>query len=624
LAENQTPLFADSIRAARERLESELHAQAEHILKLHEDLTELQLRHARTEQEASRQWDEVTRAAEEATRAVAEATHTADEATRRADEAASTAAEATRTADEATRRADEAASTVAEAMRTVEEATRAAAEATRAADEVTRAAAAAAFEPKISPDAALENVLTAVRSLMTCTIPDQVFEVLTEEASEWGVRAAIFDVRGKAAWGASAHGFGPGLTEKVVRSLIVQLKQDNPFRQVCETAGPVDASAETLKKNRGVLDKLKPAPGAPILLLPIRSAGTVTAIFYADPGEKDLPLPVNALKVLAEFAGAQIDRLIALSGGFSEDAAAEDAVEIAEPEAPAEEAEAAPEQPAEAHAEAPAPVESVAEAPAQVEQVVEEPVHAEHVDVAPVQAEPVAEAPVPAESAVTETTLYGQPLVYEPAPVEPPAHEPVPAEPLAGESALEAPPVQEPVEEVPVIGATVGEVHTEVEVVETPVVEPGLPTPVGEVAAEPPAAVVPIVESEPAPPVPEVPIEVAPPPPVEPPPPAAPAGFDVSQLSEAEQKVHKDAKRFARLLVSEIDLYNKGKVAEGRKNRDLYKRLKSDIDRSRQTFEKRFGKALNKQVDYFHDEMVKTLAANDASALGPEYPGPSA
>ena len=106
--------------------------------------------------------------------------------------------------------------------------------------------------------------------------------------------------------------------------------------------------------------------------------------------------------------------------------------------------------------------------------------------------------------------------------------------------------------------------------------------------------------------------------------PAVPADFDVAQLSEAEQKVHKDAKRFAKLLVSEIELYNKAKVAEGRKNRDLYKRLKTDIDRSRQTFEKRFGKALSKQFDYFHDELVKTLAANDSAVLGPEYPGPSA
>jgi hypothetical protein len=108
-----------------------------------------------------------------------------------------------------------------------------------------------------------------------------------------------------------------------------------------------------------------------------------------------------------------------------------------------------------------------------------------------------------------------------------------------------------------------------------------------------------------------------------PPAPAPGAGFDVSQLSEAEQKIHKDARRFARLLVFEIELYNKAKVAEGRINKDLYKRMKLDIDRSRQTFSERFGKSVGKQFDYFHDELVKTLAGNDPSLLGSDYPGPS-
>ena len=90
-------------------------------------------------------------------------------------------------------------------------------EASRQWDAVANAAeiAAAAVEPPVSPDTVLENVLGTVRGLMTCTTPEQVFETLTEEASQWGVRAAIFDVRGRAAWGASAHGFGPALTEKV-------------------------------------------------------------------------------------------------------------------------------------------------------------------------------------------------------------------------------------------------------------------------------------------------------------------------------------------------------------------------------------------------------------------------
>jgi hypothetical protein len=172
----------------------------------------------------------------------------------------------------------------------------------------------------------------------------------------------------------------------------------------------------------------------------------------------------------------------------------------------------------------------------------------------------------------------------------------------------------------PVVEEAAAEVHAEVEVVEPAALEPEpiLPAPPVEVFMEPPEPVAPVVEPEPLPPVVEPPVEVAPPPP-----PPAPAGFDVSQLSEAEQKVHKDAKRFAKLLVSEIELYNKTKVADGRKNHDLYKRLKSDVDRSRQTFDKRFGKALSKQVDYLHEELVRTLAANDPTALGPEYPGPT-
>jgi hypothetical protein len=101
------------------------------------------------------------------------------------------------------------------------------------------------------------------------------------------------------------------------------------------------------------------------------------------------------------------------------------------------------------------------------------------------------------------------------------------------------------------------------------------------------------------------------------------AGFDISQLSEAEQKTHKDARRFAKLLVSEIELYNKAKLAEGRTNKDIYSRMKLDIERSRQAFAQRFGKSVGKQFDYFHEELVRTLAENDPSLLGSDYPGPS-
>ncbi|HXG91151.1 MAG TPA: hypothetical protein VNN73_02130 [Blastocatellia bacterium] len=92
---------------------------------------------------------------------------------------------------------------------------------------------------------------------------------------------------------------------------------------------------------------------------------------------------------------------------------------------------------------------------------------------------------------------------------------------------------------------------------------------------------------------------------------------------DEEEKLHNDARRFARLLVSEIKLYNEQKVAEGRRNGDLYDRLKEDIDRSRQMYEKRVTPQVAAKFDYFYDELVNTLAEGDPSKLGSDYPGPS-
>jgi hypothetical protein len=81
-------------------------------------------------------------------------------------------------------------------------------------------------------------------------------------------------------------------------------------------------------------------------------------------------------------------------------------------------------------------------------------------------------------------------------------------------------------------------------------------------------------------------------------------------------KKHDEARRFARLLVSEIKLYNEGKVEQGRKNKDLYERLKEDIDRSRQMYDERIPEDIRKSSNYFYDELVRILADGDAGALG--------
>lgn len=94
---------------------------------------------------------------------------------------------------------------------------------------------------------------------------------------------------------------------------------------------------------------------------------------------------------------------------------------------------------------------------------------------------------------------------------------------------------------------------------------------------------------------------------------------DVS--SDEERRLHNDARRFARLLISEIKLYNEQQVAEGRSQHDLYDRLREYIDRSREMYDKRVRPEVAARHDYFHGELVNTLAEGDASKLGSNYPG---
>lgn len=95
----------------------------------------------------------------------------------------------------------------------------------------------------------------------------------------------------------------------------------------------------------------------------------------------------------------------------------------------------------------------------------------------------------------------------------------------------------------------------------------------------------------------------------------------VEVASEEERRLHNDARRFARLLVSEIKLYNEQKVSEGRLQGDLYQRLREYIDRSREMYDKRVKPEVAQRYDYFHNELVSTLAEGDETKLGSAYPG---
>jgi hypothetical protein len=100
---------------------------------------------------------------------------------------------------------------------------------------------------------------------------------------------------------------------------------------------------------------------------------------------------------------------------------------------------------------------------------------------------------------------------------------------------------------------------------------------------------------------------------------AAPAQDAFAQMSPEDAEVHRKAQRFARLLTDEIKLYNQAKVAEGRKHKDLYDRLKEDIEKSRATYTKRYGNTAAASGDYFNSEVVRSLAEDDVSLLGPNF-----
>ncbi|MGH9862221.1 MAG: hypothetical protein ACRD35_02235 [Candidatus Acidiferrales bacterium] len=148
------------------------------------------------------------------------------------------------------------------------------------------------------------------------------------------------------------------------------------------------------------------------------------------------------------------------------------------------------------------------------------------------------------------------------------------------------------------------------------------------VAAPPVAPAAPPVEEAPAPVEEAAPVLEAPPPPEEaftPEPavePAPAAPVDVDSLPDELQQLHKKARRFAKVTVQELFMYKKDEVQKGRQGRDLYRRFKDEIDKSKALYDKRFEKIAGHNVDYLYDELVSALAGNDPSALG-DYPYPT-
>jgi chemotaxis protein histidine kinase CheA len=102
--------------------------------------------------------------------------------------------------------------------------------------------------------------------------------------------------------------------------------------------------------------------------------------------------------------------------------------------------------------------------------------------------------------------------------------------------------------------------------------------------------------------------------------PASPPAPRLTPQPRGHQAGHDDdddaARRYARLLVSEIKLYHEAAVTQGRRDRNVLERLRPEIDRARRLYGERVPAPILARTDYFNQELVRTLASGDATLLG--------
>jgi hypothetical protein len=160
--------------------------------------------------------------------------------------------------------------------------------------------------------------------------------------------------------------------------------------------------------------------------------------------------------------------------------------------------------------------------------------------------------------------------------------------------------------------------------------ESGVPAPAVEELEEPSAARAEVPAPEWADTEPDVPAateiplesEVAQPPTVTEPVVETPA-FDVATLPTDLQEMHRRANRVAKVAMQDIKLLRPKDVRLGRENKDICVRLRSDLDKARKEYDRRFRTIQDHPVDYFHHWMVEILGEGDPEVLG-DYPYPSA
>ena len=84
---------------------------------------------------------------------------------------------------------------------------------------------------------------------------------------------------------------------------------------------------------------------------------------------------------------------------------------------------------------------------------------------------------------------------------------------------------------------------------------------------------------------------------------------DIPRVEETDPEAVEKAKRFARIIVSDIALYNQEAVIEGVRNGTFYDLLKDDVEEGRLLFEDRVPQAIRARRDYYTETIENFIAA---------------
>ena len=503
------------------------------------------------------------------------------------------------------------------------------------------------------PPAEFDKLRDGINEISSKTSQSEILKALVEAAGNFAPRGAFFIVKNEQFVGWKAFGNEAKADESTVRGIQFPTASDTILAEAVASLSTASGSHGKYAEDEQFLDTLGFGKPDRMHAIPLTARGRGVAVLYADYGSEGFKLNPEALETLVRVAGLTVELAASAPPMPAPQAFAPEPQPAAEPEAEPEAAETqVVEEPTETFEDVPAeetaaPVDEEAadEAPqAAFEEYTETPVASfeEYTAAEEPAVEEVEEYVGPVSFEKTETEDEPQAAVPEAA-AEPDAvtFEPTEEEePVAferfGSDAFESPAESESV--------AVEDV-TYFEPVED-AAEPGFT----ELQAEPEPALADPFEAVAEAKVEEAPVEradeyvpqadhsngvgngAAPHVATEPLAEVATAqaartryrdrNIDLPiEVAEDEKRLHNDARRFARLLVSEIKLYNEQKVSEGRQSADLYDRLREAIDRSRDMYDKRVQQPVAERFDYFHYELVNSLAEGEDVKLGATYPG---